>query len=202
MRVLLDDHPLAEAPTFASALRLAMDHASRLGRILVELSLDGQRVHDALLSNPPERSLGDELRAQSADPKALVVQTLHQAAQVLADLAPQQAEAGRLIQRGKTEEAVPKLEAIITSWQHAQQAVQQGVALLDLPVESIVTSDPAGRRQTFAETVASLSSRLSELARTFQARDWSAVADVLIYDLGDDANRWQRLIGAIIQRLA
>jgi len=199
---MLDDHPLPEAPTFASALRTAMDHASRLGRILVELSLDGQRVHDALLSNPPERNLGDELRAHSADPKALVLQTLHQAAQVLADLAPQQADAGRLIQRGKTDEAVPKLEAIIASWQNAQQAVQQSVALLNLPIGDVVTVDQAGRRQTFAETVSSLSARLSELARTFQARDWSAVADVLVYDLVDDANRWQRLIGAIIHRLA
>jgi hypothetical protein len=179
-----------------------MDHASRQGRIVVELKLDGQPVHDALLSNPPDRNLGDELRALSADPKALVLQTLHQAALMLADLAPQHAEAGRLIQQGKTELAVPKLEKIIQSWQQTQQAVQQSVALLSLDVATITTTDARGQSQPFARTVGSLGSRLAELARTFQARDWAAVADVLVYDLGDDATRWQQLIGAIIQRIA
>ncbi len=202
MRIVLDDHPLTDAPTFASGLRLAMAHASRQGRIVVELNLDGQPVHDALLTNPPDRNLGDELRAHSADPKALVLQTLHQAALLLADLAPRHSEAGRLIQQGKTEEAVPKLESIIASWQSTQQAVQQSVQLLSLNVADIAVADARGQTQTFAQIVSSLGGRLAELARTFQARDWSAVADVLVYDLGDDATRWQRLIGAIIQRIA
>ena len=202
MQTFLDNKPLnPDRATFAAALRAGADEAARAGRVIVEAMLDGEAVADDVLERPPEEPLGRELRLTSVEPRALVRVTLMDAADALDSARQDQQRSAELIQSGKVEDALPQLGAAIQTWQAVRDAVEKSAALLRIPLDSIALPGGASGTDTLIELIGSLAGRLEEVKRSLAAEDWSALADVLAYDLGDQAERWKRVLVSLSDSL-
>ncbi len=202
MQTFLDNKQLSpDHATFAAALQAAADEAARTGRVIVEALLDGSAVADDILERPPHEPLGSELRLISVEPRTLVRVTLMDAADALDTARQEQQRSAELIQSGKVEEALAPLSGAIQTWQAVRDAVEKSAALLRMPLDSIALPGGASGTDTLIEMIGSLAGRLEEVKRSLAAEDWSALADVLAYDLGDQANRWKTVLVSLSDSL-
>lgn len=196
MRAYLDDQPLSPAPSSAGdALRAGSQAAQRLGRIIVDIIADGRAV------GPDELGSGtgpvDELRLVSAEPAELVRAALGDARRLLGDLREVQTRAGDAFLMGEFEDGAVHLREVIGAWQRVRSAAEQAGALLAVPVDSMVLDAGDGPRPMRNE-VETLAAALSELREAIARQDVAALADLLEYDLGALARRWDRLLGAFV----
>jgi hypothetical protein len=192
MRAFLDDRPLTlDRPTMAAAIRAGVDAAGALGRVVVEVSLDGEPVGDAVLQNPPETSPGAELRLTSIDPRALVADTLRDAGAALDAVREEQRHAADLIWAARLDEALAPLSTCVQTWNGVRDAVGKSVAMLGADFEA--RAGEAG----LGAAAQSLAGHLGELRRCLEAQDWSGLSDCLAFDLTREAAAWCDLLGAM-----
>ncbi len=84
LRVILDDQPLdAACKTLAAAVGIAIDHASRAGRIVLDAEHEGVPLAPDVLAQPPDSPAEGVIRFISADPRTLVAMTLEDAASAM-----------------------------------------------------------------------------------------------------------------------
>ncbi|MFN0131866.1 MAG: hypothetical protein ACKVW3_04945 [Phycisphaerales bacterium] len=204
MRVYLDDQLVTEAAaTFADAVRAAVEAASASGRLIIEAKVDGAMVEAAVLESPPARSLGAEAVFRAIDRGELVANALAEASEVLRVVSLDQTNAAELIQTGRVADALPRLSSALAGWQAVKDTVQSCVDAVDLPRDrlAIARTDGSGI-MTLTDLASSLAERLSELKRALGSDDWSAVADVLAYDMGEQADRWAKLLDQLVVLLS
>ncbi|CAG1009309.1 hypothetical protein PHYC_03686 [Phycisphaerales bacterium] len=194
----LDGHPLAiPRPTLAEALRAASAAAKALGRVIVEVKADGEQIPDDALARPSEElTTVRSLTFISADPKQLVGQTLLDAAAALDDVLGEQQMVSDLVQMGRTEEAIDPLRRVLTTWQAARDVVDRGSALLGINVNTLKL-EGLDAEEGFEGSTRSLRENLRALRDAMEAEDWSAVSDVVAYDLDAQAKRWSGLLRAL-----
>ena len=202
MQTYLDNKQIGpDHSTFAAGLQAAADEAAKSGRVIVEALLDGAAVADDILERPPHESLGTELRLTSVEPRTLVRVTLMDAADALDSARHEQQRSAELIQSGKIEDALPALSAAIQTWQAVRDAVEKSAALLQMPLDSISMPGGASGTDTLIELIGALAGRLEEVKRSLAAEDWSALADVLAYDLGEQSQRWKIVLTSLSESL-
>lgn len=185
MRVLLDGATILQhAGTLGEALDAAREAAERRGRVVVEVMLDGAPASGDDLSNAEALSrpaTAKEASLVSAEPRDLVASTFEDAAAAMSDLRDTQRELALKIQQGRTGEATGALGEVFEVWEAARQALEQGAEMASIDLGS----DGAA-----ADMIAGLTERLREVVRAVEAKDWSALADELEYDLAEQADRW------------
>lgn len=202
MQVYLDDKVLTrDWPTFASGLQAGADEAARSGRVIVEAQLDGAAVAEDILERPPEESLGTELRLVSVEPRSLVRVTLVDAAEALDAARGEQDRCAELIQTGKVEESLAPLSAAIQTWQAVRDAVEKSAALLRMPLDSITLPGGASGTDSLVELIGALAGTLESVKRSLAAQDWSGLADLMAYDLGEQAKRWRLVLLSLSESL-
>lgn len=206
MQVFLDDRQLSPDPmTLAAALRAGIDAAQRSGRVVVEAFVDGQPIADSTLENPPEEAWGSEVRLTSVEPRALVRATLLDAADALESAAADQARCAAMIQSGRVDESLAPLSAAVQTWQSVREAVEKGAALMRMPLDSMgfagqgAGAGAAGER--LVDLIGSLTSRLEEVKRSLAAQDWSGLADVMAYDMAEQAATWKSVLEKLSEEL-
>lgn len=211
MRVTLDGESVTVAePTLRAALDAARDAAGQLGRVIVEAKADGRPVPDELLETPTDESIeGVELSFITAEPRALVQTTLLEIADVLGRTPDVQLKAAAAFQRGEQDEALEAMADALAVWDTVRRAVQEGPALLNIPLEQFLVSAgtvPTGERDGRAEHIlghiGALSDLLSAVKRALQTKDWSTLADLLEADLNAAAVRWQRILRDMAAHIA
>lgn len=200
MHVLLDGEEIrVEKPTIAAALEAAKREAERRQRVVIEASMDGSPIADAWLECPPtEPRPGTELRFVSADPLSLVRVTFLEIAEELKGAVGHQEAAAKAVQTGRLDEAMPEVSAALGVWQNVREGVINGATLLGMDLGAMpapATADAPS--QTVGQHIDGLAKALTELKRAIGASDWPGVADVLAYDLGDQAKRWQVVMNAL-----
>lgn len=204
MNVYVDEQALpADMPTFAAALRAAAEAAERRGRIVVETTLDGQPVPDELLRNPPQEPVGTDLRCVTAEPWSLVRVTLMEASDALESARALQAASAEMVQAGRVAEALRPLSEAVATWQVVRDAVEQSAAFMGMPLEpaGAPAAEGGGADAALAgELIASLTKNLNEIRRSLAGEDWSSLADVLAYDMGDEIDRWKVLLAKMADR--
>lgn len=198
MRLYLDgDAIAAETPGLAAALREGIALAERKGRIVVEATLDGRALTDEQLENPTDDpGAGEEVRLLSAEPKSLVRITLLDAADALEDAKTRQSQCAEKLHSGDIEGAMQTLAEAISVWQAVRDVVSRSADLLRLPLDGIKTLVDQQERPV-GDHIASLTANLEELKRSVNAEDWSALADLLAYDLDEQADRWRELMHSL-----
>jgi hypothetical protein len=202
MHVYLDDKQLTrDWPTFASGLQAGADEAARSGRVIVEAQLDGSAVAEDILERPPEETLGDELRLVSVDPRELVRVTLMDAADALDSAREQQERCAELIQTGKVEESLAPLSAALQTWQAVKDAVEKSAALLHLPLDTITLPGGVSGSESLVELIGALAGNLESVKRSLASQDWSGLADLMAYDLSDQARRWKQVMASLSDSL-
>lgn len=201
MNVYVDEQPVSgDAPTFAAALRAAAEAAERRGRIVVETTLDGRPVPDEMLRNPPQEAVGTDLRCVTAEPWSLVRVTLMEASDALDTARTLQSSSAELVQTGQVAEALRPLSEAVATWQVVRDAVEQSAAFMGMSLKAGGASESDPDDAMAAELIASLTKNLNELRRSLAGEDWSSLADVLAYDMGDEIDRWKGLLGRMADR--
>lgn len=204
MRVYLDEKAVGgEHGELARALRAGVEEARRAGRVVVEVYLDGERVDGAVLLDAGVA--GDvrvgEVRLVSVEPRGLVRATLQDAAAALESAAACQRSCAGLIQAGKVEEALGPLSSALQTWQAVREAVEKGTALAQLPLDEMTFPGGASGADRMVDLIGSLASRLEEVKRSLGAQDWSGLADVMEYDMAEQAARWREVLGMLAAAL-
>jgi len=199
MQVFLDNDPLeTDAATLAQALQAAVEAARQRGRVIVEVEADGEPVADEDLDNPSQDpAFCDELRFVSAEPRSLVRVTTLDAADALEQTRSRCAQASEMLQTGQIAEALRDLAECLAAWETARRVVQEGCALLGLPLESEEGLGPGAQEQ-----VAALTETLEAVKAAVASQDWATLADLLAYDLDEQADAWRRAMQAMGERLS
>ncbi len=198
MRVFLDELLIDEtATTLRAALTAASERAG--SRLLVEATADGRPIPSQDLTAPPETNpYADEIRFMSADSALLIQAALYDAADMLENASASQAAAARMVQQGDLESALKEVGGIVECWSR----VQQVIGLVAQAREAGL--DGSGADATFSGglpgMIKELTVGLSEMKRAVQAQDWAALADVLAFDLEEQAGRWRSWFGDLAQR--
>jgi hypothetical protein len=200
MQVLLDGLPIAVArPTLADALAAGTANAQSRGRIIIEVKADGVALSDDKLGNPSSEPSGiRELRLLSADPRALVQQTVLDTVEALDQARMQQARAAELIQSGQPEEALNILQVALVTWQAVRDVVSRSAAVLDLNLETIPLRG-VEKGVSFNSAITGLVTHLDQVRSGLEQQDWSAVSDVVGYDMDVQAGVWRGLLVAFAE---
>lgn len=199
MQVLLDDQPLPiDRPTLAAALRTAQEAARLRGRIIVEAFADGTQISDELLSRPSDEPVNiNKLAMRSAEPRALVSFTLIDAAEALTHVAEDHDRVGRDIQAGKTEQALGKLGESIATWQAVCDILNKGATLLHLDLDAVTLPD--GDPTPLSGRFTSMLERLGSIRTALETQDFSALSDILLYDMAPLARQWSETLRLIAE---
>ncbi len=198
MKVYLDDEPMElDAPSLRTAFGSAVELANGRGRVIVDVLIDGTPIPGDLIADPSDEPMaGEELRFTSAEPRAMVRETLLDAVEALDQVIEHQREAADLVMAGKIDSVRASLEPVVGIWQAVVLAIQRGAELLDLELDALrVEGEPLSVR------IAGLSERLGEVIRAVDRSDWSALADTLAYDMGDQAIAWQTMLQELAQSI-
>jgi len=199
MRVYLDDEELHPAQgTLADGLHVALDAARAQGRIIIEAKADDDPIADEDLDHPPDDpTYCDELRFVSAEPRSLVRVTMLDAADALEQTRGVCERASEMLQTGQTAEALRELGDTLGAWESARRVVQEGCALLSIDIES-----DEGLGAGAPEMIETLSTNLEEIKRTVATQDWAALADLLAFDLDEQAAQWRDIMVRIADSVA
>lgn len=192
VKAILDGQPLAvPRPTLAAALQAAVDAARARGNVIVEVKLDGQRIGDDQLSSPADVPMGGQLTFVSANPGELVSSAMRDAGEALTAAREEQAQAAGEVQAGRPERAMGALHGCFATWQSVLEVATQGCAMRGVGLHQALTPELG----SVADAISELHGHLRSLRDALAAEDWSAVSDILAYDLDAQVSRWLALLG-------
>lgn len=197
MKLFLDGVEIStDTPDLGSALAAGCREAEARGRIVVEASMDGRPLAGEMLADPAyARQTGTEVRLVSAEPTSLVLTTLLDVADALEDARSTQRQAAESIQAGNLEEAMSRLAESLGVWEQARQAVVHGCELMGISLQTPVGAPaPSGARVTVAQRADILAGHLGEVKRCVEVRDWTGLADALLYDMDSQAETWREVL--------
>lgn len=202
MKVFLDEMPLGrEAVTVAEALRAAAKSAELVGRIVVSAAADGRALSESELTRLEEANAAvGELRLVSADPHALIRGVFEDACGALVTVRLLQCEAADACATGESEAALAQLGGVVEAWRAVRDALGKSAELLGIDLAAVKFSHE-GREVAATEQVSALARALDGLLSGVRGGDWSAVGDVLNYDLGPLAGSWGGMFVELERRL-
>lgn len=191
-----------DEPTLASALEAARAAALQAGRVIIEVELDGRPVPEDQLSTPGTSPMpNSEVRFMTAEPRALVRTTMLEIADIMPRLREEQQRAAEHLQRGQMQEAFDSLKEVLGVWDAVRRAVDEGPALLNIPLEQILVSKqgvPSNDRSEQAELVIGhvgrLSDVLSDVKTSLESQDWATLSDLLSGELDEAGARWEQIL--------
>jgi hypothetical protein len=111
-------------------------------------------------------------------------------------LLDEQHRVAELIHADKGQEAIAGLQAIFQTWQTVKDLVERGGSLLETDLGGVQLSGlPEG--ETFSQASSRLLTHLRRVKTALGSQDWAALADVLEYDLCEEAQAWEKLLDAL-----
>lgn len=198
MQVFLDDKPCdIRADCIGDAIAALAAIAEDDGRMIVDVQVDGDAWGEAQLNDRASvNATADEVRLRSAEPRALVAQTLADAADALHDANTLQTDAAELIQSDDQKQGMSKLQDAISIWLGVEQAVTKGTELVGLDLDSCrVGERPA---QAYVDR---LNTQLTIVRNQLEAGDHLGLADTLLYDLPEIVEEWRTLLKQLQQQV-
>lgn len=200
MRVLLDGQLLnISQPTFAEAIDAVAEAAVDRGRLVGDVVADGIRLTDEQIE---EAATGgatySELVCTSIDPIEIVVSTLRDAVDAVESAARDQQTAAELLQAGKTQEALETLGPVFATWQVVQMVVDRGGAAVEMDFRTVAIPGIDEPRPV-ERCAATLMNSLVELKRALADEDWSALSDIVGFDLDAQARDWRNVLGGLAE---
>jgi hypothetical protein len=209
MKAFLDDQPIELASaSLADAVRRGAAMAEIKGRIVIHAEADGAAISDERLASLPEDSGGvSELRMRTADPSSMVRVALMDAAEMLDRVGTHQEAGAKRLHSGDIGGAMEEVSAAVGVWQLVRDVFEKSCAVLRLDPEQMElavherSGGPDLRSVRVSEKTAELAATLGRLKESLEAQDWSALADTLEYDLGEQAKDWVTLLRLLSDQL-
>lgn len=191
MQVFVDEQPCeVTAGCVGEAIAAAAELVQRDGRMIVEVSVDGEKWTEQELSSPEHiRAVVGNVHLTTADPTELVCSTFADAAEALEDADELQREAAELIQADDGRRAMEKLCDALAIWTAVQDAVQKGAALLEVDLHDVKICET-----TAQESVERLADRLKDMKQAVEMDDPINLSDTLMYELPDVVQQWRAML--------
>lgn len=198
MQVYLDEELIPiDRPTLSAAIGAAARRAQTKGRVIVSAEADGSPLSDDTLASPSDSATTIlELKLRSAEPRRIVAEMLRHAADAAEAVRTPQADAARLVQAGRPEEAGEHLQAVFTIWQAITEGLHSGAAMLGLDLTTTRIADT-----TPGALIDDLLVALRGVQASLATQDWSAVGDALAYDLDEISHRWKAMLTGLAATL-
>ena len=196
MKITIDDRVLeTDATTLGGALMAAQSVCE--GRMVVQAIADGESVPASDLLNPPDTSpYCAELHFQTADPSALVHETLYSAVDIIRGISPRQKEVSDLFLDGEVDKGKDQLMQLLSGWLDVNKTVQLCTSSGHVPREAVEGLEPS-----FEDSVRKLSADLNDLRNALEGGDFTAVSDLLAYEMNDQAERWSGILTTLADSL-
>ncbi|MEZ6242235.1 MAG: hypothetical protein R3B57_04260 [Phycisphaerales bacterium] len=200
MIVYLDDERIEpEAPTLWAAIDLARRTAHERGRVIIEVKGDGDPLDADTIDDADGSDVGfAELRLVSTAPGPMAREILLEACDTLDRARLDQSRAAELIQSGAIADALDPMQSALEAWSLVREVVDKIQALTGISPVGVHVSVRGGQF-TGGECVASLTAALAQLRAAVRASDWSALSDLLAYDLDEQADRWRAMLAALAE---
>ncbi|QDU33805.1 hypothetical protein KS4_18630 [Poriferisphaera corsica] len=199
MKVYLDDQLLElEVSTVGDAVEEASDHAGKTGRIVVEVSLNGDQMSGEVLDAAMSRIFadGDELKLISADTVELAVEVLDEVRGQISEVQQRQQEAADLLQQDDAPAALAVIAEIVDGWLWVQQGVSQSTSLVGLRLDEVkVEGEPVEKY------AAELLKQLAGLKELIINQDLITMADALAYEWPEVCEKWDKLVLGLIEAI-
>lgn len=202
MPIFLDEEAitegaLAQAGDLAGLLSAARRHLQAQKRVVVEVQIDGQPLTGEQIVQQHTLALGEHrVELFSASPTSLAIEVLDQMRLRLAENATLQKEAAELLQQDQPGSALTRVGESIEVWLQAEQAVRHATGLVEVDLDTIELEG-----EDFGFHTRELLSHLQTLKELIVADDVVGLADVLAYEWPEVTDRWDRLLGAIVDRI-
>ncbi len=198
MRVIMDGQTVTDhAAGIAQALDLVRRKADELGRLVIEVSADGQPAADLLDRMPQDTAGVAELGVTTAEKSLFLRETLLDARDTLERTRADQQSAAAQVDSGEVAQALGSLRAIVEGWQLVRSVVDQAAALLGASLHELRAGDTPGD-----EVIHALAADLVALRDAVSREDWSVLSDTLACDLDARAEQWLGLIAVLTDRAA
>ncbi len=199
MQILIDDLPCdLDANTVGEAIEGAADLARDRGRLIVDVTVDGNRWTEAdLASTGRQAQTAQVIRFASAEPTELVRQTFTDAGNALTDADELQREAAELLQSDKVAVAMDKLGEAISIWLCVQKAIVSGAQLMGLDLDTVTVGG-----KPLAEAIRRLTERLGDVRNGLKKGNVIELADTLLYEFPPIVEEWRGLLAELQERIA
>ncbi len=191
MRILLDDTPCdLKAKTVGEAIDAAAEVAHRLGRLIVEVTVDDTTWAEGELSSPKHLEASAEVvRLTSAEPRQLANEAFTDAAEALADADELQQEAARLVQSDQYTVSMDKLNEALSIWLSVQEAIVKGSRIVGIDLDDVVVGE-----RTINASISRLNEWLLVIRNALTDSDQIALADTLLYELPEVVGEWRSIL--------
>jgi len=192
MKITIDDRELeVTAETLGEALVAVLEASD--GRMVIRAEADGNPVPMEDLVEPPETSpYASAIVFHTVDPTHLIHETLFSAVDIIREIKPKQKDVADLLLAGDIEAAKEQLMAILAGWLDVNKTVQVCTSSGHINKEAVAGLDPS-----LDEMVVKLASDLGELRGALTSSDFTAVSDLLGYEMMDQADAWTGLLTSL-----
>ena len=191
MRILLDDTPCdLKAKTVGEAIDAAAEVARRLGRLIIEVTVDDTLWAEVELSSPKRLQASAEVvRLTSAEPRQLVNEAFTDAADALAEADELQKEAARLVQSDQYTVSMDKLNEALSIWLSVQEAIVKGSRIVGIDLDDVIVGE-----RSINVSIGRLNEWLLVIRNALTDSDQIALADTLLYELPEVVGEWQSIL--------
>ena len=200
MQVLLDGHPVrSQRESLAAAFSAGVEAAQAKGRIIVEVRFDGEPVsHETLASITDGPTTVREVRFTSAHPADTVREAFADVGATLDAIRANQTAAGEHLQAGRLDASLPHIDAAVKAWQVVRDTLVQGSALAGLDLGSLAHPDSTS---TIDQAATDLARHLRAINDSLRKKDLVETADLLLYDLNEQAQHWRTMLEGVSSAL-
>jgi len=198
MPTFLDDAPFTtDAATLDGVLDAAQQDVQANGRLIVEVSLDGQPlVGDDLEARRTQPIDDAEVRLYTADGAQIAAEALREVRQSIDQIDQLHDRAAEQLQRGDQAEGMQTVGQVIELWLGVQRAVGQSAQVAGINLDGFEFGDTSAKA-----LFAGLLERLQELKALIEANDTVALADALAYEWNEITGPWAELVDTLTARV-
>ncbi|MFQ5414653.1 MAG: hypothetical protein ACE5E6_09370 [Phycisphaerae bacterium] len=198
MEIFLDDVRLNDVPeqtgTLADTVRYLQSERCDPGGMIIALRCDGvDLTGDAMtesLGHPATEF--ERLDVYTGTQAGLVRDAMRQAATALEHTEDAVRRIAQGLARGDIVDSTADLADCVKVWQQINDAVAQSLAMLHVDPSDVLVDD-----RPLSEALDTYKELLVQIKDALRARDNVMLADVLEYEFGPVAQRWQSLLEAV-----
>jgi hypothetical protein len=186
-----------QGQTLGEVVKEAQDRATPVGRVVVEVSVDGEPlIGDQLTARDGDPVVDGEIKIITAEPTELLLDTLVMTRGKLDEVIQFQQQAADCLQRDESTQGMEALNKAIDIWLMVQQAVEQSAMMQQIPFSELTAGE-----LSFEQLVKQLIDQLESLKVALIARDTVAVADTLEYEWPAMTEQWRTVIDALMSKI-
>jgi hypothetical protein len=172
------------ARTIGEAIERATDHAQTIGRVLIEVDVDGRTLDADDLDEADSLGVSpEEIAFTSLSPEELLLATLDLGEQAIESAQVSFKQAAELIQSGDTDRAFGELKQGIDLWKTVEETVFRE-AIPEVP----------GHEKALEERIAELRHSFDSIKRAIATSDLAALSDALLYEFPQTSSECASLL--------